>query len=305
MDIVQIASFVKVAEERSFTRAAQKLFVAKSALSRRVRDLEAELGTTLLKRGYHRNELTPAGEMILPPARQLVEQFEKFSRFARESAAECSRTIAIGFPPLLHPTPLKALLEIIEKYTPNQEVKLRPYHNIDPCKGLADGEIDIALIHEYVPAPKVDAILALKIEIGVAIPKNYLSCAAGDVALEDLTGLTYVTSENMSRSLLYKRIDRLMEQAGIIQRLELPHHDIQTLRNLVGSRTAFALCPISSESPANRFFKDDLIDVLPLRRADIFVTTYIGWNVDEVQADPIIDAIVNDIRTAFRVPVSF
>lgn len=305
MDIVQIASFVKVAEEHSFTRAAQKLFVAKSALSRRVRDLEAELGTTLLKRGYHSNELTPAGEMILPRARQLVEQFERFSRFARESAAECSHPIAIGFPPLLHPAPLKALLEIVERFTPNQEVKLRPYDNMNICKGLVDREIDLALIHEYVPAPKVDAILALKIEIGVAIPKNYLSCAARDVALEDLSGLTYVTSEDVPRPLLNKRIDRLMEQAGIVQRLQLPHPDIQTLRNLVGSRTAFALCPVSSESPANRFFKDDLIDVLPLRRADIFATTYVGWNVDEVRTDPIIDAVVNDIRAAFLVPVSF
>lgn len=305
MDIIQIASFVKVAEERSFTRAAQKLFVAKSALSRRVRDLEAELGTPLLKRGYHSNELTPAGEIILPVARQLVEQFEAFSRFARESVAECSRTIAIGFPPSLHQTPLKSLLRIVEKYTPTQEPKLRPYHNLDLCRALADRDIDFALIHEYVPTPKVDAILALKIEIGVAIPKNYLSCTPRDVSLEDLAGLTYVTSGDMPRPLLSQRINVLMEKAGILQRLELPHPDIQTLRNLVGSRTAFALCPVSSESPANRFFKDDLIDVLPLRRADLFATTYIGWNAEKVRADPVIDAVVSDIRTTFREPVSF
>jgi DNA-binding transcriptional LysR family regulator len=303
MDMVQLMSFVKVAEERSFTRAAKRLFITKSSLSRRIRDLENELGTTLLHRGYHTNNLTPAGESVLPIARELVKKFEEFSRVARESVKNGPRAIVIGFPPLLHPEALKSVLEIVRKYVYTPAIKLQPYPNTELSTRLLERDIDLALIHEYVPCPRVDAVLALKERIGVAVPKNFLNSTQSDVALDELTDLTYVTSENMSARPFYSRIDILADQAGITRRLELPHHEMWTVMNFVVSGTAFALCPVNEKSPANRFFKDQLVDVLPLRRAEIFTTTYVGWNTDALEADPAIKEIVTDVKRTYRTPL--
>jgi hypothetical protein len=63
------------------------------------------------------------------------------------------------------------------------------------------------------------------------------------------------------------------------------------------------LCPVNEQSPANRFFRDQLVDVLPLRRAEIFTTTYVGWNIDDLEADPTIKAIVTDVKRIYGVPL--
>jgi DNA-binding transcriptional LysR family regulator len=303
VDMVQLMSFVKVAEERSFTKAAQRLFITKSSLSRRIRDLENELGATLLHRGYHTNDLTPAGEAVLPIARELVEKFEKFSRAARESVKSGPRVITIGFPPILHPEALKSLLDIVRKSEFALSIKLQPYPNTELTTRLLDGDIDLALIHEYVPCSRADAILVLQERVGVALPKNFISADQADVALDELTELIYVTSENVSAPPFYTKVDQLADRAGIVRRLELPRHEMWTVMNMVISGTAFALCPVNKQSPANRFFSDELVDVLPLRRGDIFTTTYIGWNTDDLEADPVIKGIVAEVRRTYRQPL--
>jgi DNA-binding transcriptional LysR family regulator len=301
--MVQLVSFVKVAEERSFTKAAARLFITKSSLSRRIRDLESELGATLLHRGYHTNELTPAGEAVLPIARELVEKFENFSRVARESVKNGPRVITIGVPSLLHPEALKSVIEIIRKSDYAPAIKLQPYPNTELTARLLEGDIDVAMIHEYVPSPRVDAVLVLKERMGVALPKNFLSGARADVSLDELTELIYVTSENVSAPPFFTQVDILAEQAGIMRRLELPHHEMLTVLNFVVSGTGFALCPLNERSPARRFFEDDLIEVLPLRRAEIFITTYVGWNIDSLETDPTIKSIVTDVKKAYRAPL--
>ncbi|WP_312858278.1 LysR family transcriptional regulator, partial [Pseudonocardia pini] len=62
MQISHLRYFVAVAEELNFTRAAQRLHMATSPLSQRVRDLERVLGGALFVRGHHRIDLTPLGE---------------------------------------------------------------------------------------------------------------------------------------------------------------------------------------------------------------------------------------------------
>lgn len=72
LDIRLLRYFVAVADELSFTRAAERLYVAQQALSREVRKLEERTGVRLLDRTTRRVTLTPAGQALLPRARELV-----------------------------------------------------------------------------------------------------------------------------------------------------------------------------------------------------------------------------------------
>src|ERR1700760_215132 len=69
VELRQLATFVAVAEEGSFTRASDRLHVVQSAVSAGVRKLEAELGAGLFDRSTHHVELTDAGRALLPAAR--------------------------------------------------------------------------------------------------------------------------------------------------------------------------------------------------------------------------------------------
>ena len=74
MDLRQVRYFVAVAEERNFTRAAERLHVAQPPVTRQVQQLEEMLGVQLIERGSRPVKLTEAGEFFLAHARLLLEQ---------------------------------------------------------------------------------------------------------------------------------------------------------------------------------------------------------------------------------------
>ena len=73
MELRHIRYFKAVAEEKNFTRAAEKLAIAQPPLSRQIQDLEEELGTKLFERSPHKVKLTEEGELFLQYASQILD----------------------------------------------------------------------------------------------------------------------------------------------------------------------------------------------------------------------------------------
>ncbi|MBF8779898.1 LysR family transcriptional regulator [Pseudomonas fulva] len=82
--IRQLRYFVEIAETGSFSAAAERLFIAQSALSRQVKELEQHLDTRLFERTARQPRLTAAGQALLVRARQLLVDLEKTERLTRE-----------------------------------------------------------------------------------------------------------------------------------------------------------------------------------------------------------------------------
>ncbi|MFC4146080.1 LysR family transcriptional regulator [Micromonospora mangrovi] len=100
LDIRLLRHFVAVAEELHFGRAATRLFVAQQALSRDVRRLEERAGVLLLDRTSRRVSLTPAGERLLPRARQLLALHDETVRDLRgDDSALLVNVVAPGLTP--------------------------------------------------------------------------------------------------------------------------------------------------------------------------------------------------------------
>jgi DNA-binding transcriptional LysR family regulator len=138
--------FVAVAEELHFSRAAARLFVAQQALSKQIRGLEDDLGTSLLKRNTRSVELTPAGQVFLDASRELLASFDASVAAARRIGRGERDTLSLGFlvtAALELTTPL--LTEFQRRY-PEVRVDLREFSLLDPSAGLADGSSEMAVI---------------------------------------------------------------------------------------------------------------------------------------------------------------
>src|ERR671911_2509030 len=95
-DLRQLRAFVAVAEELNFTRAAERLHMAQQAISKSVRQLEAELGVELLERTTREVRLTEAGAALLEAGRDVLRAADAAFARAREVGAGLSGTVRLG-----------------------------------------------------------------------------------------------------------------------------------------------------------------------------------------------------------------
>src|SRR5262245_27259160 len=96
MELRHMRYFVAVAEEKNFTRAAARLHLAQPSLSRQIRDLESELGVSLLHRGKGGITLTAAGDEYLAQVRRLLADSAAAVRLTQAAGRSENRQLSIG-----------------------------------------------------------------------------------------------------------------------------------------------------------------------------------------------------------------
>src|ERR1700754_3528558 len=97
MDLRHLRYFIAVATERSFTRAAERLGVAQTPLSRQIRELEERVGQQLFDRDSRPVALTEAGRLFLDHAQKVMATLEQLRRAMETFAASGRRRYVIGF----------------------------------------------------------------------------------------------------------------------------------------------------------------------------------------------------------------
>lgn len=137
--------FVAVAEELSFTRAAERLFVSQPALSKQIRRLESQLRADLVVRGARGIALTAAGAALLPRARSLVAEWEAGVEDVRSIAAADARTLTVGFHTRIGRGLVPAITATMQIRLPGWELRFRQIPWSDPAVGLAGGGVDVAV----------------------------------------------------------------------------------------------------------------------------------------------------------------
>jgi DNA-binding transcriptional LysR family regulator len=138
--------FVAVAEQLSFTRAAEQLFVSQPALSRQIRQLENDLKIGLFERTSREVRLTSAGEALLPKARLLVAEWQAAQRIARSVAADESRVLRVGFSATgAGPLTTRARMTFAQRH-PDVSVEPKRFDWGGEGEALRDGQVDVAFL---------------------------------------------------------------------------------------------------------------------------------------------------------------
>ncbi|MFE0701524.1 LysR family transcriptional regulator [Streptomyces sp. NPDC058872] len=147
MELRLLATFEKVADVLSFTRAAAELGYAQSSVTGQIRALESSLGVELFERLGSRIRLTGAGEQLLPYARRMAELAEE-ARTAVTGAEEPSGAIAVGTMESLTSYRLPPLLEYFHHRYPKVRLALRPTLGDETRRALRRGTYDVGFLME-------------------------------------------------------------------------------------------------------------------------------------------------------------
>ena len=143
MELRQLRYFVAVAEEGNISRAAQKIYLTQSALSRQIKALENEIGQCLLERQAHSIRLTPAGETLLHEARELFQRADQI--LERVRAAGQGVRLRVGFAPSLASGMLSSAVENFSQKHPKARVELFDLSTKEMLAGLENDTLDVAL----------------------------------------------------------------------------------------------------------------------------------------------------------------
>jgi len=143
LDLRKLRSFVAVAEDLHFGRAAERLHIAQPVLSRQIRRLEQELGETLLVRTSRGVALTPAGLHLLDEARSLLAAASAAGRRFR-ALTRGERSLALGF---FIGDDVTEALQAFSRRCPDASVTLLRTYWHDQVDVLLDGRADVGFVH--------------------------------------------------------------------------------------------------------------------------------------------------------------
>src|SRR6476660_6721240 len=198
VELRHLRYFVAVAEIENVSRAALKLHVSQPALSKQIRDLEDELGFSLLERTAKSVRLTDAGRAFLDNARALLQHADEAVKEARAIATEEPTELHVGYSPTQFAEILPKTLRTFQKAMPNVHVRLHDWSNNAIRDGLHDGRLQLGLI---VPPVKASSMRDLRSEelfhqrVCVAVAPQHpfarrRAIPIAEVAAEPLIGLT-------------------------------------------------------------------------------------------------------------------
>jgi DNA-binding transcriptional LysR family regulator len=183
--------FVAVAEELSFTRAAERLYVSQPALSKQLRQLERTLRVTLLLRDSRGVTLTATGAQLLPQARRLLETWEETARLVAEAEAHERRVLRVGLQTSIGRDLYPAVSRRFAELGAGWRLSLRAHDWTDPSAGLLGQTTDVALV--WLPAPAgLEYRLLLVEPRWVALPDGHRLAGRAQVDFAELLDEPFV-----------------------------------------------------------------------------------------------------------------
>jgi DNA-binding transcriptional LysR family regulator len=146
IDLVQLRTFVAVAEEQHLTRAAERLHISQSAASAHVRAVEETLDTQLFVRTNRNLELTRAGQVLLRQAKRLLNEAAQFTSFAREMRGKIEGTVVIGASSEPSTSRIGEVVAALRAQHPLITIDLRARPSSGTRQGLKTGELDLGVL---------------------------------------------------------------------------------------------------------------------------------------------------------------
>ncbi|PPI01750.1 LysR family transcriptional regulator [Rathayibacter sp. AY1B7] len=250
MDDRQLAAFVAVAEELSFTRAAARLFVVQSTLSASIRSLEQELGSPLFARSTRRVALTAVGEALLPSARSAIDSLDRMRSLAADDAAGLRGRVRVGTFSALDLVDLPGALGVFRTRHPLVDLLLRT--STTGSTGLAEdlrrGLLDAALL--ALPATQLRGLAVTRLvrsDYVLLVESAHPLAAAVPPSPQDLDGLTFVdTPAGFGNRVA---VDLAFREAGASRRVATEVADLPGIPRFVQAGLGPAIVPRAGVEP--------------------------------------------------------
>lgn len=185
MELRHLRYFVAVVEEQSFTKAAEKLYIAQPPLSRQIQNLESELGISLFERGSRPLKTTEAGQFFYQHAVKLLSNAEEVKSMTKRIGL-IEKTVTMGFVGSLLYGLLPKIVYMFRQQQPHLKIELVEMSTKDQIQALKEGRIDVGFGRLRISDPAVRRVLLREEPLMLAVHISHPLAASKGTYFADI-----------------------------------------------------------------------------------------------------------------------
>jgi DNA-binding transcriptional LysR family regulator len=186
LDARRLLVLQAIAEQRSFTRAAEALVMTQPAVSRQLAALEAEVGAQLVERGPRHVALTPAGAALVEEAEAILPAIDAAARRLKAFAASDGGAVRLGAVPSAMATFVPTALHALRRARPRVEIQLQEGWSTDLARLTARGDLDLAVVSTSGTMPPPSGATLLREPLVVLLAADHPLARRRRLALAEL-----------------------------------------------------------------------------------------------------------------------
>lgn len=247
----QLEHFVAVAQELHFSRAADRLGIAQSAVSVQIQQLEQQLGVRLLQRNKRQPiTLTDAGELLYEEALAVLRHMERAQQIGQLAAQGMSGHVRLGY--ISSSVTSGVLARMLTQFRPGHEqvhMQVLAMETPRQLQALQQGEIDVGLVRPRRRYPEgVKAVIVHSEPFMVAMAENHPLAWQDSISVADLRGQTFIAPQFINESEGFAEVlARLAESAGFSAREAYRVNDFVTATSLAAAGYGLVVLPESNQ----------------------------------------------------------
>jgi DNA-binding transcriptional LysR family regulator len=244
MDVPLLKAFTAVAESRSVSRAAESLHLSQPSISKRIAELERQLGTALFDRVGRNLNLTDAGHTLLPYAHQTLQHIEDGRRALSHLGDTVGGRLSIG---TSHHIGLHRLPPVLRSYTqqyPDVDLDIHFMDSEVACEAVLAGKLELGIVTlPMQPLPHLKQQVIWPDPLGVVVAPGHALARKRRVQLADLAAWPAVLPDEATYT--HRIVKRELEKHGLTPHIRLATNYLETLKMLVGIGLGWSVLPLS------------------------------------------------------------
>lgn len=280
-----LESFVAVAEELHFGRAAERLFVAQSSVSAHVSALEGDLRARLFDRTSRHVSLTSAGEVLLGHARRLLADTEEAARDVRRASRGEVGVVHLAFVDSAAYALLPAVLPALRARVPDVVVRLREV-SVETDLDQLPAAVDVAILRDVRAVEGMTPRLRVVERLVAAVPVHHPLAERERLRVADLEEVDLVLPHGGLAPNVHNHLRQVCAAAGVTPRVSQVALQYPTMVGLVAAGFGVALVP----EPITMLARPD---VVYLEVADVAATTTLVVLSSDRRDTPIVERFVD------------
>lgn len=250
MELRQLRYFVEIADQGSFTRAAETLSIAQPALTTQIQKLEAEFNAQLFLRTTRGIVLTDVGREVLAQAHRALDAADATKRAAQLAGAAPNARVVIGYTRIFPILPVARTLRRLRRAHPQLNVELREMWSQQQLEAVESGALDVAFLYAG-DAPIGGGLSVVPIAretLTVAVPDRHPLATRRQIALAELHGEDFIVPANaIGGETLRDRVMTACARAGVVPgSIQETSGDIRVLLGFVSAGLGIAFLTSSS-----------------------------------------------------------